>query len=83
MLAWPVMMTASVSGRDLLELLEHFDAGHAGHAQVEDGGVERALLERLDGRLAVGADGDFVPQPRQLGAHELLQRLLVVREQDA
>ena len=74
MLAWPVMMTTSVSGRDLLELLQHLDAGHAGHAQVEDGGVERALLQRLDRRLAVGADGDLVPQPRQLGAHELLQR---------
>ena len=42
-----------------------------------------ALLQRLDGRLAVGADGDLVAQPRQLGAHELLQRPLVVGEQDA
>ena len=33
--------------------------------------------------LAVGADGDLVAQPRQLRAHELLQRLFVVDEQDA
>ena len=77
------MTIASVSGDDLLELLEHLDAGHAGHAQVEDGGVERALLQGLEGGPAVGADGHLVAQARQLGAHELLQRLLVVHEQDA
>ena len=83
MLAWPVMTMASVSGDDLLEVLQHLDAGHAGHAQVEDGGVEGALFQGLDGGPAVGADGDLVAQARQLGAHELLQRLLVVDEQDA
>ncbi len=75
MLAWPVMMMTSVSGETLLDLLEHLDAGHAGHAQIEDGGVEGALFEGLDGRLAVGADGDLMPQAGQFGAHELLQRL--------
>ena len=69
--------------RHLLELLEHLDAGHAGHAQIEDGGVEGALFQRLEGGPAVGADGDLVAQARQLGAHELLQRLLVIDEQDA
>ena len=69
--------------RNLLEMLEHFDARHARHAQIEDGRVEGALLERLERRPAVRADDDLVPQPRQLRAHELLERLLVVGEQDA
>src|SRR5262249_9105926 len=68
-------------GRDLLEVLEHFDAIHAGHAQVENGRVVTALLQRLEGGATVGADRDLVPQPGQFRAHELLQGLFVIDEQ--
>ena len=77
-------MTASVSGETCLRCCEHLDAGHVGHAQVEDGGVERGL--RRVASSAVRPSGqtvDLVPESRQFGAHELLQRLLVVDEQDA
>ena len=83
MLAWPVMTIASVSGRNLLEMLEHLDAGHAGHAQVENGGVKGALFQRLEGRPAVGTDRDLVAQSGQFRAHELLQRFLIIDKQDA
>ena len=83
MLAWPVITTASMSGADLLELLQHLDAAHARHAQVEDGRVECALFQSLDGGFAVGADRDLVAEARQLRAHQLLQRPFVVHEQDA
>ena len=46
--------------------------------QIENGKIEGCLFDRLDGGLAVGADGDLVPQLRQLGAHDLLERFLVV-----
>src|SRR5262249_49704443 len=68
--------------RDAFEVLQDLDAAQPGHAQVQDGGVVGALLQGLDGGLAVGANGDLVPQARQLGTHELLQRLLVIGEQD-
>ena len=70
-------------GRDLLDLLEHLDAGQAGHAQIENGGVEDAVFERLDRGLAVGADGDLMAEPGHLGSHDFLQRPFIVREQDA
>ncbi len=70
-------------GADLFQVFEHLDAGHAGHAQVQDSGIEGAFFQRLERRPAVGADGDLMAQPRQLGAHEFLERLLVVHEQHA
>ena len=48
-----------------------------------DGSIEDGLLKRLDRRLAVGAHGDFMPQARQFGPHDFLQRFLVIREQNA
>ncbi len=40
------------------------------------------VLERGDGGEAVGADGHFVPHPRQFELHQFLQRPLVVGEQE-
>ncbi len=58
--------------------------GDAGHLDVEQGGVERtASLQRLDGRCAVGADGDLVPHAGQLHLHQVAEVGLVVGEQDA
>jgi len=71
------------SGDTFLISSRHFDAGEAGHAHIEDRRVELGRAKRFDRRLAVGADDDFVPQPRQFRAHEFLQRALVVGEQDA
>ena len=69
--------------RHVLDLLEHLDAGHAGHAQIENRGVESPFFEGFHGRNAVRAHDDFVAQPRQFRTHELLQRSFIVSEQDA
>ncbi len=69
--------------RDLLELLKDLDAGHSGHAQVENGGIESGLFQGLQGRFAVRANGDLMTQAGQLGAHEFLQRLFIIGKQDA
>ena len=76
-------MIASVSGLTRLEVLQHLDARHAGHAQIEDGGVKAAVLQRLERGPAVGTDRHLVPHARQLGAQQLLQRFLVIHEEDA
>jgi len=75
------MTIASISGATFDAAL--LDSGHARHAQIEKGGVESRFFQGFHGRLAVRADGDFVPQPGQLRAHEFLQRLFIVGEQDA
>jgi hypothetical protein len=70
-------------GGSLLELLQDFDPGHAGHAEIEDRHVKGAFLERLERRSAIGANGHFVAEARQFGAHEFLERLFIVHEQDS
>jgi hypothetical protein len=52
------------------------------HAQIEDGGIEGALLDRLDPGLTILANGDLVTQAGQFGPHEFPQVGLIVHEQD-
>ena len=40
--------------RDLLDLLEDLDAGQAGHAQIENGGVEGVFSRALTAALPSG-----------------------------
>ena len=81
-MAWPVRMIDLGLGADLADLAQDLDAGHAGHPHVEQGGVVRALLQGLERRGAVGADGDLVPEPGQLHLHQVAEVRLVVGEQD-
>ena len=69
-------------GADLADLAQDLDPGQAGHPQVQQGGVVRPLLQRLQGRRAVGADGDLVAEPGQLHLHQVAEVRLVVGEQD-
>jgi len=70
-------------GRDLLQVLQKLDAGHSRHAQIDDGDVERALLQRFEGGTAVGVYRHLMAEARQFRAHEFLERFLIVHEQDA
>ncbi len=69
--------------RGLFELLQYLHAGHSRHAQVEDGGIEGTLLQNLQRGPPVRAHRHFMAQARQLGAHEFLERFLIVHKQDA
>ncbi len=61
-------------GRDLLERREDFEPGLVGPMRRSRMAASNVpFFERLDGGLAVGADRDLVPEPRQLGPHELAQ----------
>ena len=51
-------------GSDLPELLEDLDAGHARHAQIENGDVERALFQDLESGPAVRAEVTSDPRCR-------------------
>ena len=68
-------------GRKLLRPGDHLDAVAAGHVEIDQDAVVGVAIERGQGGGSVGADGRLVAHPRQLDAHQLLQRFLVVGEQ--
>ena len=70
-------------GAGLADLGQDLDPGQARHLDVEQGDVERALLQRLDRGGPVGADGDLVADPGQLHLHQVAEVGLVVGEEDA
>ena len=68
-------------GRKLFGPRDDLNAVEARHVEIDQQAIERMAFERGDGGRAVGADGHFVSHPGQLDAHQLLQRRLVVGEQ--
>jgi len=69
-------------GREFLGAGNHVDAAQSRHVQVHEDAVEGVALERVDGGLAVAAHGHLVAHARQLQAHQLLERLFVIGEED-
>ena len=63
-------------------MLEHLDAGHAGHAQIENGGVEGALLQRLDRGLPSGQTVTSWPSRGSSERMNSCSDVFVVGEQD-
>ena len=71
-------------GRSLLQSRENLEAGLVVfHAQIENRGIERRLLDHFDRGPAIRTNRDVVTEPREFGSHELAQHLFVVDEQDA
>ncbi len=68
-------------GAQLLGLGDDVDAVQARHVEIDEQAVECFLLQRGGGGETVGADGHPVAHPRNLELHQLLQRALVVGEQ--
>ena len=68
-------------GRRLLTACDHADAVEPRHVEVDDDAVVHIPFERGDGGEPVRADGHAMPQSRQFELHQLLQRLLVIGEQ--
>jgi DMSO/TMAO reductase YedYZ molybdopterin-dependent catalytic subunit len=50
----------------------------ARHVEIDEDAVVGVLLQGGSGREPVGADGRFVPHPRQFQPHEFLERFFVV-----
>jgi len=69
-------------GRELFGFGDHADAVHAGHVEIDEDAVVGVAFQGGHGGEAVGANGHFVPHARQLEAHQLLERLFVVGEQE-
>ena len=69
-------------GAGLADLGQHLDSGQAGHLDVEQGHVISPLLQSLDRRDPVGANGDLVADPGQFHLHQVAEVRLVVGEQD-
>jgi hypothetical protein len=67
--------------RLLLAARDHADAVEPRHVEVDDDAVVGILLQRGDGRDPVGTHCHAMAEARQLEVHELLQRRLVVGEQ--
>src|SRR5690606_34923703 len=65
------------------QALEQLEARRAGHADVEEGDVERLLGERLPGRVARVDDLDVVALLLERLAQHEADRGLVVGDQDA
>ena len=69
-------------GRDFFDVRDDIPPGEAGHAEVDNGRVERVLLHGGEGGFAVFADGDIVSEPGQLQPHDIADGGLVVDEQN-
>jgi hypothetical protein len=69
-------------GAYLADLTEDFDAGQSGHAKVKQGRVVKSLFECAKRGCAVGTNGDFMAEARQLHLHEIPQVGFIVGEKD-
>ena len=69
-------------GAKLLGLGDDVDAAQARHVEIDQQAIERVLFQRGGGGQAVGADRDAMAHPRDFELHQLLQRPLVVGEED-
>src|SRR5690606_21127782 len=67
-------------GADLLEGVQDVEAGAAGHADVEDGDVDRVGAGESDGFVAVGGEQDAVVLMKN-DADGLAGAFLVVHDQ--
>ncbi len=68
-------------GVKFLGARDDFDPAQPGHVEINDDAVVHVTFERGDRRQPVGANGDFVAEAREFDAHQLLERALVVGEQ--
>jgi hypothetical protein len=68
-------------GRNLLDVIDHVPATHAGHAQIDDGRIEGLFFKGFQRGLSVFANHDIVSHPWELDFHDFANGRFIIDKQ--